>query len=114
MKHGPNRIPPEHSRPYGCEELHAVCLIPHDDDHGPSVCVAVMLPEADAYFAKALAQTKAFRGRLLIVCDTARQAMQAKKRAMRKLDGWTEVPYAELMSYFAEKSMAEMPGQTLH
>ena len=114
MKRDPNRVPPEDSRPYGCEELHMICLIPHHDDHGPGICFAVMLPEAKADLPTAIAQTKKYHARLLIVCDTARQAKRAKKIATRQLDGWTEVSYAELKFSVAGKYMAEASGQTRH
>ena len=115
MKREPNRIPPEHSRPYGCEELHGFLLRHRDDPGGPCVCVAVMLPEAHADLDVALVQTKAFRARLYIVCDTARQAKRAKRQAMKYLKGWVEVPYAEIAAAMrCTTTTAEAQWQTLH
>ena len=88
MKHEPNRIPPEHTRPYGVEELHGDFLRRHDDQGGARICIGVMLPEEAATFEAALTQTKGLHARLSIVCDTAQQARRARRQAMKRLNVW--------------------------
>ncbi len=114
MKNEPNRIPPEHTRPYGVEEIHAVILRHRDDQGGVGISIVVMLPEAADTFEGALAQTKGLHARLSIVCDTARQAKRARKRAIKYLKGWVEVPYSEVMPDAARRVPAAASCATIH
>ena len=85
------RIPPEYTRPHGCEELHAVFFQHRDDPGGDSATVSIMIPEMGHMFDTATATTRQLRARLCILCDTAGQARAARQAALERLPEHREV-----------------------
>ncbi len=84
-------IPREYTRLFGCEELHAV-FFQHRADRGAiSPAVMVMIPEAAHKLTAALVQTRNLQARLVIVCDTEKQARDAKQAALELLSDHREV-----------------------
>jgi hypothetical protein len=81
----PTRLPPEHTRRYGCENVHAVCLQHRSDTGGIANCVAIQIPEGQGSFDLAMKQARIFEARVVFICDTAGQARKALKRALKAL-----------------------------
>ena len=84
-------VPQESTRPFGCEELHAVFFQHHADRGGASSTVVLMIPEAADTLTAALKQAREMGARLVIVCDTERQARDAKEVALDSLPDHREV-----------------------
>ncbi len=84
-------IPREYTRLFGCEELHAVLFQHRADRGGASPCVMIMIPEATDMLATALTQARNLQTRLVIVCDTEKQARDAKQAAFELLPDHREV-----------------------
>ncbi len=84
-------VPNEHTRPFGCENLHAVFFQSCADRGGVSPAVAIMIPEAIDDLTRALNHAHKTRSRLVIVCDTKEQADKAKQVAVELLPDHREV-----------------------
>ena len=84
-------IPREYTRLFGCEELHAVFFQHRADRGGVSPSVMVMIPEAADRLTAALKQAREMGARLVIVCDTGKQARDAKQAALELLPDHREV-----------------------
>ncbi len=84
-------VPNEHTRPFGCEGVHAVFFQSRADRGGVSACVAIMIPEAIDDLTRALKQAHKTAARLIILCDTGEQAVLAKKVAHEFLPDHREV-----------------------
>ena len=84
-------IPNKYTRPWGCENLHAIFLQHRADRGGASLAVVVMIPEAADNLTVALAQARELRARMVIVCDTAKQARKSKRAALDQLPEHREV-----------------------
>ena len=87
-------IPREHTRRYGCENLHAI-FFQHRKDRGGTVpTVAVTIPEARSSPRRAMRQARSLRARVMFVCDTGVQAKEIRDRAARLLPEHDEVSLA--------------------
>ncbi len=75
-------IPNKYTRPFGCENLHAVFFQSCADRGGVSPAVMVMIPEGADKLTTALMQVHKLQARLLILCDTEEQAVDAKQVAL--------------------------------
>ncbi len=84
-------IPNKYTRPFGCENLHAVFFQHRADRGGLSSAVMVMIPEAADKLTAALVQARNHQARLVIVCDTEKQARDAKRTALDQLPEHREV-----------------------
>ena len=84
-------IPNKYTRPFGCENLHAVFFQSCADRGGVSPAVMVMIPEAADKLTAALKQAHEMGARLLILCDTEEQAADAKQVALVLLPDHREV-----------------------
>ena len=84
-------IPQEYTRPFGCDELHAVFFQYRADRGGVSPTVMIMIPEATDKLTTALMQAHNLQARLIIVCDTEEQARDAKQAAHELLPDHREV-----------------------
>ena len=84
-------IPPQYTRPYGVAEAHAVLFQHHEDRGGVAHTVAVMIPEAETNIETALAQARALKARVLLLCDTAAQAEAVRDRSRQLLPDHSEV-----------------------
>ncbi len=84
-------IPQEYTRPFGCDELHAVFFQSRADRGGVSPAVMIMIPEAIDNLTAALMQAHRLQARLVIVCDTEKQARDATKAARELLPDHREV-----------------------
>ena len=84
-------IPNKYTRPWGCENLHTIFLQHRADRGGASPAVVVMIPEAADNLTVALNQARELRARMVIVCDTAKQARQSKRAALDQLPEHREV-----------------------
>jgi len=84
-------IPRVYTRLFGCEELHAVFFQHRPDRGGVSPSVMVMIPEAADKLTAALVQARNLQARLVIVCDTKKQARDAKQAALELLSDHLEV-----------------------
>ena len=84
-------IPQEYTRPFGCDELHAVFFQYRADRGGVSPTVMIMIPEATDKLTAALMQAHKLQARLIIVCDTEEQAADAKQVALDLLPDHREV-----------------------
>ncbi len=84
-------IPNKYTRPWGCENLHAVFLQHRADRGGTSPTVTIMIPEAADNLTVALTQARELRARMVIVCDTAKQARKSKRAALDQLPEHREV-----------------------
>jgi hypothetical protein len=82
-------IPQEYT--FGCDGLHAVFLQHRADRGGTSPTVTIMIPEAADNLAVALIQARELRARMVIVCDTAKQARKSKRAALDQLPEHREV-----------------------
>ena len=87
-------VPNKYSRPFGCENLHAVFFQSRADRGGESVCVAIMIPEAIDDLTRALKQAHKTAARLVIICDTKEQAANAKQVAVDLLPDHREVSWS--------------------
>ena len=67
-------IPNKYTRPFGCENLHAVFFQSCADRGGVSPSVAIMIPEAADKLTATLKHAHEMGARLLILCDTEEQA----------------------------------------
>ena len=61
------------------------------DRGGTSPTVMIMIPEAAKMLAQAFAQAHKIQARLVIVCDTAKQARDSKRAALDQLPEHREV-----------------------
>ncbi len=84
-------IPQEYTRPFGCDELHAVFFQYRADRGSVSSTLMVMIPEAADKLTTALMQAHKLQARLLILCDTEEQARDAKQAAHELLPDHREV-----------------------
>ncbi len=84
-------IPNKFTRPWGCENLHAVFFQYRADRGGASPAIMVMIPEAADKLTTALMQANKLQARLVIVCDTEEQARDAKEAAHDFLPDHREV-----------------------
>ena len=84
-------IPNKYTRPFGCENLHAVFFQSYADRGGVSPAVMVMIPEGADKLTTALMQVHKLQARLLILCDTEEQAADAKQVALDLLPDHREV-----------------------
>ncbi len=84
-------IPNKYTRAFGCEDLHAVFFQHRADRGGVSTSVMVMIPEAGDKLTAALTQARNLQARLVIVCDTEKQARDAKQAAHELLPDHREV-----------------------
>ncbi len=84
-------VPREHTRAFGCENLHAVFFQHRADRGGVSPSVMVMIPEAADKLVAALVQARNLQARLVIICDTEKQARDAKQAALELLSDHREV-----------------------
>ena len=84
-------IPQEYTRPFGCDELHAVFFQHRADRGGVSPAIMIMIPEATDMLATALTQARKLQARLVIICDTAKQARKSKRAAFDQLPNHREV-----------------------
>ena len=84
-------IPNKYTRPFGCENLHAVFFQSCADRGGVSPAVMVMIPEAADKLTAALKQAHEMGARLFILCDTEEQAADAKQVALVLLPDHREV-----------------------
>ncbi len=84
-------VPNKHTRPFGCENLHAVFFQSCADRGGVSPAVAIMIPEALDKLTAALKQVHKTGARLIILCDTKEQAANAKQAAVDLLPDHREV-----------------------
>ncbi len=84
-------VPNRYTRPFGCENLHAVFFQSCADRGGISRAVAIMIPEATDNLTTALKQVHKMGARLVIVCDTEKQARDAKQAALELLPDHREV-----------------------
>ncbi len=84
-------IPNKYTRAFGCGDLHAVFFQYRADRGAISPAVMVMIPEAADRLTAALVQTRNLQARLVIVCDTEKQARDAKQAAHELLPGHREV-----------------------
>lgn len=84
-------IPNKYTRAFGCEDLHAVFFQHRADRGGVSTSVMVMIPEAGDKLTAALTQARNLQARLVIVCDTEKQARDAKQAAFELLPDHREV-----------------------
>ncbi len=84
-------IPRAYTRLFGCEELHAIFFQHRADRGGVSPSVMVMIPEAADKLTAALVQARSLQARLVIVCDTEKQARDAKQAATKLLPDHREV-----------------------
>ena len=87
----PTLIPPHYTRPYGVTEAHAVLFQHREDRGGVAHTVTVMIPEAESNLETALAQARALKARVLLVCDTAAQAEAMRNRSRQLLPDHREV-----------------------
>jgi hypothetical protein len=80
------RIPPVHTRPFGCEELHAVHFQHVADRGGFSDAIVIPIPESGRQIVRrALAIATHHRGRVSFLCDTHDQAVRMFRLAARLL-----------------------------
>ncbi len=84
-------VPNKYTRPYGCGNLYAVFLQHRADPGGTSPTVTIMIPEAADKLTIALTQARELQARLVIVCDTAKQAQKSKRAALDQLPEHCEV-----------------------
>ena len=84
-------IPSHYTRPYGVAEAHAVLFQHRSDRGGMAHAVTVMIPEAESNLETALAQARALKARVLLVCDTAAQAEAVRGRSCPLLPDHREV-----------------------
>ena len=84
-------IPNKYTLPFGCENLHAVFFQSCADRGGVSSAVTIMIPEAADNLTAALMQTHKLQACLLILCDTEKQAADAKQAALELLPDHREV-----------------------
>ena len=84
-------IPRAYTRLFGCEELHAVFFQHRGDPGGVSPSVMIMIPEGADKLTAALVQTRNLQARLVIVCDTEEQALDAKRAVHDQLPDHREV-----------------------
>ena len=87
----PTLIPPQYTKPYGVAEAHAVLFQHREDRGGVSHAVTVMIPEAESNLDTALAQARALKARIVLVCDTAVQAEAMRNRGRQLLPDHREV-----------------------
>lgn len=80
------RLPPELTRLFGVDELHALTYQPTDDRGGPRDAVSISVPEASRRVQKrALAVARARRARVSIICDTSKRAEEMRRFAEARL-----------------------------
>ena len=84
-------IPNKYTRPFGCENLHAVIFQSCADRGGVSPAVVIMIPEEVDKLTESLKQAHKLRARLLLLCDTEEQAAVAKQVALDILPDHREV-----------------------
>ena len=84
-------IPLQYTRPYGVAEAHGVLFQHREDRGGMADTITVMLPEAESNLETALAQARALKARVLLVCDTAAQAEAVRGRSCPLLPDHREV-----------------------
>jgi hypothetical protein len=86
LTYNDTRIPPEHTRWAGVEELHPVHF-QHRADRGGACCaVSVQVPEVPRHRIKlALDLAHLARARVLFLCDTHEQAVRSCRLAARLL-----------------------------
>ena len=84
-------VPNKLTRPWGCEDLHVVAFQHRADRGGASPTVAIMIPEAADNLITALIQARNLQARMVIVCDTAKQARKSKQVALDQLPDHCEV-----------------------
>ncbi len=84
-------VPNKFTRPWGCENLHAVFLQHRTDRGGTLPTVTILIPEAADNLTVALTRARELRARMVIVCDTAKQARKSKRAALDQLPEHCEV-----------------------
>jgi hypothetical protein len=88
------RIPTEHARPFGLEELHCALFQHRADRGGSSSAISVQVPEAADLIPTAAKLAWRHSVRVLLLCDTADQAVAARRQFAKLAPRHREVSLA--------------------
>lgn len=87
------RVPAEALRGYGVAELHVVIFAPAEDMNGMRSAMAIQIPEATNALNPAMGMADRDRMRVLLVCDTAKQARRVAAKVSALLPRHRRVPF---------------------